>query len=259
MSLAAQYLDQRFTGASVQHPALPFFHSCEAKFLQSILDSRELQPRPCKVYGENLLYLFYGKPAYKSGEISHSSLSFMMPMCFIINYEAVCDVKRIVAFDSGAFPMYKDHFHESMTTKEFELTPSKSVLKKMIGYFYTGNESYFNGKPKQELVYDPIHFQIEGYHSLIKTQNKAEIDDRKASLEVQVTAAIPLNSFAIEAIILPASLAKSPMVKEIIINDLKIPIIEILNYGVVSNNYYGLVLDKARDHLVKKGVLNGCE
>src|SRR5687768_5724141 len=107
MGLAVQYLDQRFSSTVLNCPLLPFFHCCEAVFLQSILDSEQLEPRYCNEYGEHLLYLFYGRPAYKSGEINNSRLTFMMPLCFIIKHDAVNLIKRIVAFDSGAFPMYK--------------------------------------------------------------------------------------------------------------------------------------------------------
>jgi hypothetical protein len=256
MGLADQYLDERFKITMAAHTPLPFFHCCDARFLQSILDTRELRPRFCKVYEEDLLYLFYGKPAYKSGETSNSRLTFMMPICFIVNHDAVTSVKRVLPFDSGAFPMYREHLHGSMTKEEFELTPLKDSLYKMVDYFYEDSNAYFNGKAKQELDYDPIHSQIEGYHSIITADHKTAIDDRKASLEVQLHSSISICNSNIEAIILPKCLAESPSVKPILFSELNIPIIPITNYGVVSKDYYVHVMEKAKQFLIGKKLLN---
>jgi hypothetical protein len=257
MAIKDQYLDERFIAATVPQPPLPFFHSCEAIHLQPILDSGELQPRHCKVYDENLLYSFYGKPAYKSGDTSNSRLNFMMPLCFIINYGAILSMKRLVAFDSGAFSLYKDHLHESMTREEFELTPSKDTLNKMVNYFYDNNDAYFNGKAKKELDYDPVHFQLESYVSLLTTDHKGEVDDRKASLEVQLDYSIPLNSSTIDGVILPKMLSESPTVKKILSDTLGIKMIPITNYGVTSRDYYVHVMEKTKEYLVGKKLLNG--
>jgi hypothetical protein len=257
MALADQFLDQRFLSPATTHPPLPFFHCCEAKFLQSILDDLALVPRYCGVYNEDLLYAFYGKPAYKPGKPINSRLTFMMPLCFIVNHDAITSIKRLVAFDSGAFPMYKDHLHESMTRREFELTPLKASLYKMVNFFYEDNDAYFNGQAKKVVDYDPIHSQLEGYHSLLITDHKTEVDDRKASLEVQLDRPIPINSSTIEAIILPKSQAESPIVKGILFDTLHIPLITITNYGVMSRDYYVDVMEKTKQFLVGKKLLNG--
>ncbi len=153
--------------------------------------------------------------------------------------------------------MYKDHLHESMTRREFELTPLKASLYKMVNFFYEDNDAYFNGQAKKVVDYDPIHSQLEGYHSLLITDHKTEVDDRKASLEVQLDRPIPINSSTIEAIILPKSQAESPIVKGILFDTLHIPLITITNYGVMSRDYYVDVMEKTKQFLVGKKLLNG--
>lgn len=255
MSIRNQYLDQRISTGAMVHPALPFFHSCDSAYLQDILDAGELQPRQCKLYGEDLLYLFYGRPAYKSADAGHSRLLFMMPVVFIVNYHAVTTVKRAVAFDSGAFPMYEGCLHKSMKLKEFELTPTKDSLHKMIDYFYDGNDPYFNGEAKSGLKYDPVHFQVEGYHTILTGNHKTEVDDRKASLEVQLDYSIALNKNNIESIIIPKHLANSPTIKNML-DAAQIPMIPITNYGVGSTNYYVYILEQVKRHLIQKNLLN---
>jgi len=257
MAIKNQYLDERFTLVPNIHPALPFFHTCEALHLQSILDSGELQPQYCDVYKENLLYLFYGKPAYKTSELKHSDLNFLMPLCFIINYDAVSSIKRILAFDSGAFKRYSEHMHNAMKPEEFELTPTKDTLNKMVDFFYDGNDPYFNGQVKKEVKFDSIHFQLESYYSLISSGSRDEVDDRKSTFEVQTEDPITLNNKNIEAIILPQMLAESPIVEDKLKKALGIPLISIKNYGVASQLYYVNVLEKAKDFLVTQKLLNG--
>lgn len=255
MSIKNQYLDQRISTGTIVHPALPFFHSCDAGYLQDILDAGELQPRKCKLYQEDLLYLFYGRPAYKSADTNNSRLLFMMPVVFIVNYDAVTTIKRSVAFDSGAFSRYSEYLHKSMNLNEFELTPTKDSLNKMVDYFFEGNDPYFNGEAKIGVHYDPVHFQIEGYHAILTGNHKTEIDDRKASLEVQLDYSIALNKNNIESIILPKHLAKSPTIKSIL-EAAQIPMVPITNYGVGSTSYYVHILEQAKKYLIQKNLLN---
>lgn len=256
MGLKGKYLDERFTTSVVNHPPLPFFHSSEAVNLQAIFDSGELQPRYCKVYEEELLYLFYGRPAYKSCSTTNSRLSFLMPVVFIINYDAIDEIRRAVAFDSGAFRLYAEHLHDNMKPEEFYLTPTKETLNKMVHYFFNGNDPYFHGEANKTLEFDSIHFQLEGYHSIITSTHKMGVDDRKASLEVQLDYSIPLTNKHIEAVILPKYLANSATIKGIM-DSLQIPVITIKNYGVASRDYYVYILEKAKEYLVGKKLLNG--
>src|SRR6202035_4182194 len=105
------------------------------------------------------------------------------------------------------------YLHKSMKREEFLITPSKVALNKMIDYFFNGNEPYFRGEAKTTIKYDPIHFQVEGYHSIITSTHKSSIDDRKAAIEIQIDYPITLNHPNIEAIVLPSHLAESSTIK----------------------------------------------
>jgi hypothetical protein len=256
MALSSLYLDQRITPTEVLLPTLPFFHCCDAVYLQAIIDEQALLPRHCKEYDEELLYLFYGRPAYKSKEPQNSTLGCFMPLCFIINYETVVSIKRMLGFDSGAFSFYEKHMHGSMTREQFELTPQKGAEKKVVNFFHGNNDDYFSGKAKAEIDYDKIHFQVGSYHSLITDGGKTDVDDRKATIEVQLNTKIPLNSDTIETVILPKHIAESPTVKPFF-ETLNIPTIGIPNYGVASKLYYVQLLETTRTYLIAKKLLNG--
>jgi hypothetical protein len=257
MGLQNRYLDERFTVTGAPLPRMPFYHTRDAFWLQEILDSGELRPQECDVYKEDLLYLFYGRPAYKSGERMNSRYPFLMPVCFIVSPDVVKVMKRLLAFDSGAFPMYQAFMHNSMTLDQFRLTPVIDSCDKMVHFCYGDNDAYFLGNVKKEIVYDPAHFQLASYCSIIGSDHKMELDDRKISLEAQLDVPIAINNTNIEAIILPSMLANSSEISSIISDKLKIKVMPYDNYGVVSSSYYGTIMQLAKQHMIDKKLLNG--
>lgn len=125
-------------------------------------------------------------------------------------------MKRVVAFDSGAYDLYAEFTHKSMKREEFHLSPNKDALNKIIDFFFADNDAYYNGDAKKVLSeYDPVHFQVESYHSILISNHKTELDDRKSSIEVQLDYPIPLNNTNVEAVILPKHLAGSPTIKSL--------------------------------------------
>jgi hypothetical protein len=250
------YFDQRFDTSIEALLPLPFFHSCDAIHLKSILDYGAVKLMPCKEYGEDLLYTFYGKPGFKSSNSRNSRAGYLMPLCFIVRYEFVTGIHRAVAFDSGAYNigLYKDHLHKSMKLHQFHLTPEKDSLRKMVQYFYESNEKYFVGEPKGVIDYDPLHTPIESYLSILRCTYQTEFDDRKGCLEAQLKYEIPIHKDAIEAVIMPSHLMTSPTVQRKII-DQGIPVLPVLNYGVAQGNYYVHVLELTRSFLVQNRLM----
>ncbi|MFD2162244.1 hypothetical protein ACFSJU_07555 [Paradesertivirga mongoliensis] len=255
--MSMQYFDNRFVGGDKNPPFLPFFHCCDAFYLQNIIKDRHLKPRPCKVFNnEELLYLFYGRPAYKSSEVQNSKMASFMPTCFILKPGAVAEIRRILPFDSGGFSLYKECMHPGMTLESFLMTPSLESISKTIGYFYKGNQEYLLAKPNESIVYDPLEFQVESYHTLISGKFLTNADDRKASIEVQVNQPIPLTKDSLDAVILPSYLMSSQTVQDFFINELDTTVITIENFGVASSRYYIHLLEKVQEFLTKKYLLN---
>jgi hypothetical protein len=257
MSFKKQYLDEYITVATPSYPVLPLFHTCDAFYLRNILENGAIMPQLCDVYNEDLTYTFYGKPGYKSRLEKNSKAGFLMPVCFIINSSFISTVKRMLPFDSGGFSRYAPYLHEGMRRDDFQLTPSMSVLQQVLEFFYDSPDAYFLGKPKEKIVFDPIYSHVEGYHALISTNNCEESDDRRACFEVQVENPIPINNQAIQAVILPSHLALSPFVQNNLIHKHNIPVMQIPNYGVISSQYYVHYLEKVKEFLILKKLING--
>ena len=71
--------------------------------LRSILREGELQTEPCAVFDdEPLLYLFYGRPAYRvNSQVLSSAIDAYAPVCFIVRPGSVKAPRRIFPFDRG--------------------------------------------------------------------------------------------------------------------------------------------------------------
>src|SRR5260221_12961876 len=90
------YLDEKLLSKKSIPNLLPFFHSCDAVSFRSILLAKKILPTKCAVFkNEKLLYLFYGRPAYKSGILKRSGLRSLLPSSFIIKCDDVKPIKRI--------------------------------------------------------------------------------------------------------------------------------------------------------------------
>ena len=75
-------------------------HTTASYYINSIMSSNTLKPSPCNVFkGENLNYFFYGKPSYRIRDDARQSEEWQLPMCFIVDIDAISSIKRIYPFD----------------------------------------------------------------------------------------------------------------------------------------------------------------
>jgi hypothetical protein len=254
----AQFFDEKFNLTVKAQGLLPFFHSCDAFYLTSILEKKKLAPAQCTVFkNEKLLYLFYGRPAYKSSNKKAGGLHSLLPVSFILNAEAINGIKRIAPFDTGAFAygLFEKYIHPGMKLDTFFLTPNKGSISKTVAYFFDTNEQYYASKPRDQVEFDALHFEIESYYALLKGVGQGKVDDRKASIEIQLQSGIQLNSKTVEAVILPENFLSSKIIQQKVMDELKAEVITYESFGVPSNHYYTEVLSLTKSFLTKKKYL----
>jgi hypothetical protein len=166
----------------------------------------------CKIYpGEKLLYLFYGKPAYRPANDGKTSLEMWRALItFVINPEAVKDIHRIFPFDSGAFVngLYDLYLGEGFAVSEFELPNRISIAQHIVGGFFGNNTDYWEGNLQEKCLtdIDPLDFHSQVYTAMNHAANSTEFDCRAGVIEVQSQTSLPLNSDTLEAIIVPDQL-----------------------------------------------------
>ncbi|MGO8098549.1 hypothetical protein [Rhizobium leguminosarum] len=201
--------DILFGNRSGRSTALPLVHTASAYFIQKILQSREIQPRPCDVFlGEQLSYFFVGRPAYKS--IGRDIAHWEMPSCVIMDFQAN-DPKRMFPFDSGAFSKgLVPNYATMIDRQDYELEPTKDVVERYIGTFFGSSRSYFLGEAvnkKDFLANHGILPTEASLHALISLLNGErigkELDERRSSIELQFDEKVELDRGAIKAVILP--------------------------------------------------------
>lgn len=190
---------------------LPLFHSCEGYNASVIFKDDLLKATPCNVFtGENLLYFFYGKPAYPVGAKQTKGIddSLYCPVCFIVNPEKV-KIYRVFPFDSGACKSgkYSPFMHRDMQIEDFELKNCTEAINKYVAYMFGTVENYISGKSLKKDI-SPSKVDDLTIMSLIKMHNACgyqDIDERALTVEVILKDNIRLED-AVECAILPKDL-----------------------------------------------------
>lgn len=168
-------------------------HVTDCAYLGGLVASGKLEPRDCKVYGEPLVYLFYGRPAYRSNWDQGTTTTIdYARICLILRDEVAAMAHRIMPFDSGGFQRYSSALHHSLKREDFEVDPKDHPLK-IVGAFYDSLENYWEIKPKETLRFPITQNVIQSYYHLISGGFREEFDDRCGAIEVQVADPIPLK------------------------------------------------------------------
>jgi hypothetical protein len=159
-------------GEPVTPPAMPYFHNTDAYSFREIIFSAEqlLKPTPCTVFNnEALLYVFYGRPAYRPSNDSRSTGLFAdFPVSIILGNSVVNSPRRVLPFDSGAFVagLYEEFLHKKMKILDFELGRDASMPSKLVKKFFGSNLNYFNGQCRLDTAVGPFFMEAQSYFFL---------------------------------------------------------------------------------------------
>jgi hypothetical protein len=85
-------------------PELPLVHNTLCLRLPQLQSTGVLEPRDCCVFGEPLLYFFYGRPVFEPdgiGDEPDTCFDFW-PVCFVFKPGALASWARVFPLDSGA-------------------------------------------------------------------------------------------------------------------------------------------------------------
>jgi hypothetical protein len=254
-------LDEKMGGNTQKEKLLPFFHSCDAFVFRKILKDRALSPSICDVFNEELLYLYYGRPAYKSSITSNNRLDAFLPVSFILKSEQIQDqdITRIAPFDTGAYKnnLYKDYLHPKMEMSSFFMQPDQAAIHNMVHRFFASNKEYFSGKPKVGVEFDPLEFEMQAYYALINGVAQSSIDDRKATIEVQLSRPLELTRDTLEAVILPEHFLSAPLVTDVLHDGCQAELITYESFGIQSGHYYTERLRLTKEYLIRKNYIHG--
>lgn len=163
---------------------LPLMHSCDVYACESIINQSSINPALCPVFGEDLLYFFYGKPAYPIGakEPYNRTDTFCCPVCFIIDIDKI-DIFRIFPFDSGAFMSgkYQQFIHRHMNIEKFEIKNNNVSIMAYISVIFGNNKNYIEGTPIKNHAEDT---HVDALLNLLSAKGGFEFDERSNTIEV---------------------------------------------------------------------------
>lgn len=195
---------------------LPLTHITDGYSFRDVMASEALAPGPCGIFGGNLLYLFYGRPAYRAAtQLESNGSDAYWPVCFVMEPDAA-SASRIYPFDSGAFHHRRfDRFmYHKMMKEDFELDPDPETPGKLVRLFWQDERSYFNADGTSGFAPGTFEFEAKAYQALIHDVGRAPFDERNSAIELQVDAPVDLQGNTI-AVILPYEFAKPDTISKI--------------------------------------------
>lgn len=191
---------------------LPLVHTTSAYSFMDIAEGEFIKTKRCRHFDEELIYLFYGRPSYRTQNSINSSMGFNYPFVFIFKPEAISNIRAVYPFDTGAFflKLYEKFFDKSSQSGDFELEPTMKSAEKVVSSFYSSNSNYMQGPSRKNVDIPITNFEARGVHELsrmppfLSSEEEAIArDERSSSVEIQIGDPIDIRE-AILGIIVPS-------------------------------------------------------
>ena len=198
---------------------LPLIHTSLCEHLPAIAKTHSLQPRPCAVFMESLVYLFYGQPAYRSHRgAKHGEGIPLCPVCFVFKPRSVsCALRRIFPCDTGA--VAADRFAPDITASDLaglEINAQVEYAHRAVSLFFLNNSNYFLGKVAAGLAF-PAGSVEARFYALLQRTGPVGFDDRKSAIEVQANQPVPLQNQLL-FVVLPREFLEADAIRDAVIN-----------------------------------------
>ncbi len=213
------FLDEQPSSPNV----LPLLHTSSAYSFADICAGDVLSPTYCKHFRQELLYLFYGRPAYRTELAEFSDLEFNWPIVFIFDPKKIDGITSIYPFDSGAFflNLYNRFFSKQSRHEDFKLPGDLSYASKLVGTFYGDESEYILSHSTKNVEIPPMNFEAQGVHKLTRepayqsriSEDQVTRDERSSAIEVQTNQSIDIAAATL-AIVVPSRYLRIPLVVE---------------------------------------------
>ena len=181
-------MSDRFSKFVAQFPGvsalLPLSHTADGHVFSSIMTRPLLNRSHRSEYNEDLVFAYYGRPSYRVNPDAESNgLIALHPVCILFGPGTKAQVRRVVAFDSGACEngIFSNALHPTMAKEHFEVGEDISAISRLVECFYKNNENYLAQIGVLPNL-PPTEMEAASYAALIANQTQAAYDDRARSL-----------------------------------------------------------------------------
>ncbi len=225
---------------------LPLVHTSRCERLFEIAASNTLKPNPCDVFEESLIYLFYGRPAYRSSRGGRAGEAVALcPVCFVFKPRTVSrKLHRVYPCDSGS--VASDRFVPEVTAADLNalaLDPQIESARRVVSLLFDHNTSYFLGKAVAGRTF-PADSLGARFYDLLLRPGPLDYDDRRSAIEVQVDQAISLTDQLL-FVVLPKEFLDDAAIRHAIINIWNCDPVSYPTFrGDSPAAYYAVVRDK---------------
>jgi hypothetical protein len=238
---------------------LPMVHTTEYSRLPSIQSSDTLQARTCKVFGQPLLYFFYGRPAYRDASqiIPTRDIGFY-PICFVFRPGTIAKVaQRLYPFDSGASQsgLYEPAIQRTSALTDYPVVAVIESARKIVRCFFDTDEQYLSNKPKPGLLFSAAEGDAQAYYQLINGGGDPTCDDRCSAVEIQVAGRVTVSQ-DIMAVVLPTSFLEDDDLAKTILNVWRAePLTYGADIGMRPIEFHGTIRHLIREYYRRQGLL----
>lgn len=201
----------------------PLLHTTDLYNFMDLCSGESIDPGYCRHFKDNLTYLFYGRPAYRTKKSEFTDLAFNWPVVFIIDPDKIEEILRVYPFDTGAYfiGLYDRYFASSSRRQDFELPGSLEYASKLVSTFYADTLEYLYGRSKKNVNIPLDNFEAQGVSALARepSHTQKELgdsntrDERSSAIEVQIKQRIVLKRAATGIILPEDCLTLEPIVE----------------------------------------------
>lgn len=198
--------------------ALPLTHITDCIRLPDILRAKNLEPRHCDVFGDDRIYAFYARPAFRGSKAGPLRNLNFAPVGFIVSPLVAnnCALDEVIPLDTGAMKkgLLADEVHPDLGPYDFALEPSVDSARRIAALFFGSEKNYFHGKLDRSIArpsFQATDSEIVSYESLIQVGANLSRDERATSIELHFKQKVALDGNVL-AIILPQDFLDIPAI-----------------------------------------------
>jgi len=194
---------------------LKWCHRTDAFALREIIRGGSVAPQLCEVFHQQLTYLFYGRPAYRTLESEQIRVSARAPVILIFNNSIERAGVRLFPFDSGAFESrYAPWRHRRMELSGFTMPCGRDAAERHVSAFFGSRDCYLSMQPSRPNRLYGGEFEVEAIAEMFVDTSAEHADDRRLAIELQLGRDLSLTRTDASAIVIPESISEAKWLRD---------------------------------------------
>jgi hypothetical protein len=244
--------------------SLPFTHATTFDALEQILDGGFVQPNACGVFGERLVYLFYGRFAYRiEMEENLNRLSNDGPVALIFDGATIrnLSLRRVFPFDSGGYGQFYQNALGQLHISDYQLSDLVHADRIICFCWSKSKAAYFWFDTDRLRAINSIpatkrHWRM--YLGVLHGLANRDGDDRRGTIEVSSEHPIPVNQSTLIGMVIPRKFYSHE--KIIALQKAGVRVKAYPHFANRPNEQFGSIRERVCEILVDSGCLDaGCE